>query len=361
MPSASTTLEAVPSSVVAGAAAVGLMVFVACHRDHPKVLPQLPEETAEVETAHTAIRLEQARGRPSPWHWRKTNGNGSGAESGSALLSAASSGDSELLQRLLDSGTDIHHRDRAEGAEDDKAGWTAFHVACWHGHTNCVHCLVRCGCDTGMTDEVGRTGRDLAQVRGNVEVMTLLDGALAELKARRQAEKKVRRKKQKKMRAVLSRALANLKGDAARGLILELGVASGQSINFIADNLPATVTDKGNGLVYGFDSFEGLPERWRDGYDAGFFNRNGVAPKVRDNVRLYKGWFSQTLPGFLTQQKEQNEQQQHHHHHQDCTIDDQTWKGQQLRVGFVHMDCDIYSSTRFALVRCFRCFHLLVW
>ena len=101
-----------------------------------------------------------------------------------------------------------------------------------------------------MLDTAGHTGRDLAQARGNTEVLELLDGALAELKAQRQAEKKARRKKQKKMRAVLSRALASLKGEAAGGLILELGVASGQSINFIADNLPDVATSQGNVIVH---------------------------------------------------------------------------------------------------------------
>ena len=56
-----------------------------------------------------------------------------------------------------------------------------------------------------------------------------------------------------------------------------------------------------------------------------------MAPEVRSNVRLYKGWFEQTIPEFLAQQQQQ--------------------QGQRLRVGFVHMDCDIYSSTKFALVR----------
>ena len=61
---------------------------------------------------------------------------------------------------------------------------------------------------------------------------------------------------------------------------------------------------------------------------------------MRGNVRLYKGWFEETLPPFLQQQKEEREQQQ-----------DEGEEGQQLRVGFVHMDCDIYSSTKYTLVR----------
>lgn len=234
--------------------------------------PAVPAQSVE-QDAPAAVRLQQARGRPSPWHWRRSNSAATGAEGGSALLAAAGKGDAALVQALLDSGADIHYTAdsaAAEGgaaAEIEASGWTPFHAACWFGHISCVRVLVRCGCDTATADAAGRTGRDLAQARGNAEVLVLLDGALAELKAQRQAEKKARRKKQKKMRAVLARALASLKGEAAGGLILELGVASGQSINFIADNLPDTATAQGNALVHGFDSFEGLPERWRDGYE----------------------------------------------------------------------------------------------
>jgi hypothetical protein len=51
------------------------------------------------------------------------------------------------------------------------------------------------------------------------------------------------------------------------GLILEFGVFSGNSINIIADKFPLRT-------IYGFDSFEGLPEEWeRDdkGFPLGFF------------------------------------------------------------------------------------------
>jgi hypothetical protein len=42
-------------------------------------------------------------------------------------------------------------------------------------------------------------------------------------------------------------------------LWLEFGVATGTTINYIS----RFTNDK----VYGFDSFEGLPENWREGYD----------------------------------------------------------------------------------------------
>ena len=59
-------------------------------------------------------------------------------------------------------------------------------------------------------------------------------------------------------------------------LWLEFGVASGNTINYISK----FTTDK----VYGFDSFEGLPEKWRDGFDKGSFNRHGILPHVNSNV-----------------------------------------------------------------------------
>lgn len=95
------------------------------------------------------------------------------------------------------------------------------------------------------------------------------------------------------------------------GLYCEFGVHSGSTVNFIASRV--------NGPVYGFDSFEGLPEDWRPGVEKGNFAMTAL-PKVRENVELVKGWFNQSLPEFL-----------------------------KLNPGpcaFLHVDCDLYSSTR---------------
>lgn len=99
-------------------------------------------------------------------------------------------------------------------------------------------------------------------------------------------------------------------------LWLEFGVWSGRTINYIAQHA--------SGQVYGFDSFEGLPETWRPGFEKGTFYRGGALPTVRSNVQLVKGWFSDTLPGFLRERP-----------------------GQQ--VAFLHLDADLYSSTIFVL------------
>lgn len=71
-------------------------------------------------------------------------------------------------------------------------------------------------------------------------------------------------------------------------LWLEFGVFRGSTINNMSNYTKDT--------VYGFDSFEGLPEFWREGFDAGAFNLEGQLPSVNSNVELIKGWFTETLP-----------------------------------------------------------------
>lgn len=107
--------------------------------------------------------------------------------------------------------------------------------------------------------------------------------------------------------SLLQHALTNVK---INGLVLEFGVASGRTINCIAENY--------SGVVHGFDVFEGLPENWRTGYAKGAFAGN--VPEVRKNVRLVTGLFEQTLPSFIIEDKGP--------------------------VSFLHVDCDLYSSTK---------------
>jgi Macrocin-O-methyltransferase (TylF) len=105
--------------------------------------------------------------------------------------------------------------------------------------------------------------------------------------------------------------------EAPAGAILEFGVAGGGTINQIARHA------KGR-PVHGFDSFEGLPEHWSGHLTMrGAFNQGGKLPQVPPDVTLHKGWFDATLP---------------------------VWKATHRdRIGFLHVDCDIYSATRFVL------------
>lgn len=100
------------------------------------------------------------------------------------------------------------------------------------------------------------------------------------------------------------------------GLVCEFGVYRGSSVNLLAQCLP-------DRPVYGFDSFEGLPTRWRSGFERGSFGTSGTLPRVRPNVRLVKGWFSQTLEPFLASHAGP--------------------------MALVHIDCDVYDSTRTVL------------
>jgi hypothetical protein len=94
------------------------------------------------------------------------------------------------------------------------------------------------------------------------------------------------------------------------GLFLEFGVYSGTSLNIIANNT--------NNMVYGFDSFEGLPEAWYD-LNKGHFSCD-IPTFDKKNITLVKGFFDQSIPEFL---KTNNE-----------------------KVAFMHIDCDLYSSTK---------------
>jgi hypothetical protein len=104
------------------------------------------------------------------------------------------------------------------------------------------------------------------------------------------------------------------------GLNLEFGVFQGASINYFAENTP-------NKLWYGFDSFEGLLEDW-PGHHAqkGRFSLEGKLPAVRDNVKLVKGWFNDTLPMFLEKNKQ--------------------------NISFIHIDGDTYPAAETVLSHC---------
>jgi len=93
------------------------------------------------------------------------------------------------------------------------------------------------------------------------------------------------------------------------GLFLEFGVGRGKSIRWIG-----AATDR---TVYGFDSFEGIPEYW-NGNPIGAFAQKKL-PKVPPNVEFQVGMFDETIPQFLNTSDEP--------------------------VAFLHVDCDLYSST----------------
>ena len=102
--------------------------------------------------------------------------------------------------------------------------------------------------------------------------------------------------------------------DAMDGAILDLGVYKGGSTRSLAKIFPKTT-------IHGFDSFEGLPENWTHVLKGTFGEVAGVLPDMPDNVKLYKGWFSDTLPVWARKHKSEV-------------------------ISLLRVDCDIYSSTR---------------
>jgi hypothetical protein len=99
-----------------------------------------------------------------------------------------------------------------------------------------------------------------------------------------------------------------------RKMWVEFGVHKGDTINYISRFAP---------IMFGFDSWEGLPDDWQPGFPKGHFSTNGTMPEVNPNVVLVKGMFQETLPKFLS-------------------IIPGTF-------GLVHIDSDIYESARFVL------------
>lgn len=82
-----------------------------------------------------------------------------------------------------------------------------------------------------------------------------------------------------------------------------------------------------NSTFKGFDSFYGLPESWTSGFPKGTFNLDGVVPKVEDKrVDFIKGYFQNTLPKFISENKFEDEL-------------------------IVHYDADLFSSTLFCLLQ----------
>lgn len=89
------------------------------------------------------------------------------------------------------------------------------------------------------------------------------------------------------------------------GWALEFGVGGGGTLRLIAAQMP----------VLAFDSFNGLPENWRPGFERGMFAQPRI-PQI-ENATICVGLFDDTLPGF-------------------------DWPDS---IGLLHVDCDLYSST----------------
>lgn len=111
----------------------------------------------------------------------------------------------------------------------------------------------------------------------------------------------------------LYRYIAQFVPHSENGLLCEFGVAGGKSIRALSELFP-------NRTIHGFDSFEGLPEDWAN-LRKGAYKQ--PVPKVPENVVLVKGWFNESLPGFISENAGMTD--------------------------MINMDCDLYSSAKFVL------------
>jgi hypothetical protein len=109
------------------------------------------------------------------------------------------------------------------------------------------------------------------------------------------------------------------------GLVLEFGTATGRTLNQFAHWLPGKT-------IYGFDGWQGLPEKFND-LPAGHFAQK--LPDVLPNCQLVQGWFGarptqdeSSIPE-LTAQAFANEHKE--------------------PIALLHLDADLYSSTKTVL------------
>lgn len=96
------------------------------------------------------------------------------------------------------------------------------------------------------------------------------------------------------------------------GFVVEVGVFKGESLNYLAKKLP-------NQTIYGFDTFEGLPEVWRTGRPTGSYCSGDIEGLTfESNCKLYQGLCGDTLPVFKQEEL--------------------------ANAKLIHIDCDLYQG-----------------
>jgi len=96
----------------------------------------------------------------------------------------------------------------------------------------------------------------------------------------------------------------------------EFGVREGRSLHWLITEYPSQI-------IHAFDSWQGLPEEW----DHGTGNVDDMTcepPAVPGHIQLHEGWFKDTVP--------------------------QWQRNNEGPIAFLHMDADIYSSTKEVLL-----------
>ena len=107
--------------------------------------------------------------------------------------------------------------------------------------------------------------------------------------------------------------------NSSNSLFMELGVFTGHTLSLINQNTENTI-------VYGFDTFSGLPEDWTESSGNILYNKNAFATSIpvdTDKNTFIVGKVEDTLLDFL---KEKNQ-----------------------KIKFIHLDLDLYSASKYAL------------
>lgn len=116
---------------------------------------------------------------------------------------------------------------------------------------------------------------------------------------------------------------------------MEFGVWKGSSLSEIYDMYNDMIINNET-IFYGYDSFLGLPEEVLDKNNPSYwtkelFSLNGVVPEILNNerIKIVKGFFSESLTDEFASTLTQ-------------------------KIGLLHIDCDIYTSTYDVLDFCFK-------
>lgn len=136
------------------------------------------------------------------------------------------------------------------------------------------------------------------------EEARFLDESLAFVEAHRTAETRLFADTFDTLDAALAQA-------RLPGAIVELGVRHGTTLRHL-------VARAGDSAVFGFDSFEGLPEAWQ-GQPAGLYRAPGALSHLPPDARVAVGLFADTLPRFAAEHT--------------------------APLRLVHVDCDLHRST----------------
>lgn len=104
-------------------------------------------------------------------------------------------------------------------------------------------------------------------------------------------------------------------------LFMELGVFTGNTFMMLRSELPENI------ILYGFDTFKGLPEDWISDDNSIIYPRGAFAidyiPEETINTKFIVGKVEETLGSFMA--------------------------GRKNKVSFVHFDMDLYNPTYYSL------------